>query len=85
MVKMKIFNVYLDNGRDVFKVRVPAFDEKQAIDYCDEGGEVIAVREETEIPYVCCHWLAEELRKTDMTAERQLLIARIVENCGLGY
>ena len=85
MVKMKIFNVYLDDGRNVFKVRVPAFDEKQAIDYCDEGGEVIAVSEETEFPYVLCSWLAEQLKKTDMNADEQLLITRIVENCGLGY
>ena len=85
MVKMKIFNVYLDDGRNVFKVRVPAFDEKQAIDYCDGDGEVIAVAEETEFPYVLCSWLAEQLTKTDMNADEQLLITRIVENCGLGY
>ena len=85
MVKMKIFKVYLDDGHDVFKVRVPAFDEKQAIDYCDGNGEIIAVKEETEFPYVLCSWLAEQLKKTDMNADEQLLITRIVENCGLGY
>lgn len=85
MVKMKIFNVYIDDGQNVFKIRVPAFDEKQAIDYCNGNGGVVAVREEIEFPYVYCNWLAEQLQKTDMTADEQLLITSIVENCGLGY
>lgn len=85
MVKMKIFKVYLDDGRNVFKVRVPAFDEKQAIDYCEGNGEIVAVKEETEFPGVSCDWLVSQLKKTDMTADEQLLISRMIENCGLGY
>lgn len=85
MEKMKIFKVYVDDGRNVFRVRIPAFDEKQAVDYFDGNGKIIAVREETEYLGICSDWLEEQLRKTDMNASERILISRIVKNCGLGY
>lgn len=84
MVKMKIFKVYLDDGRDVFKIRIPAFDEKQAIAYCEGNGEIVAIKEEIEFPGVSNEWLQDKLSQTDMTPEEQCLIDRIIRNCGLG-
>ena len=84
MVKMKIFKVYLDDGRNVFKVRVPAFDEEQATNYCRGNGEIVAVKEETEFPGILSEWLQDKLKQTDMTSEEQCLIERIINNCGLG-
>lgn len=85
MEKMKIFKVYLDDGRNFFRVRIPAFDEKQAVDFFDGNGKIIAVREETEYLGICSDWLEEQLRKTDMNVDERILISRIVKNCGLGY
>lgn len=83
MEKMKIFKVYIDDGQAVFKTRIPAFNENQAVDYCIGNGEVVSVKEETDFPGISDVWLAEQLAKTDMTLEERLLIERIVANCGL--
>lgn len=40
--------VYLDDGRDVFKVAIAAVSEEAAKAWCTGNGEVIAVRDVTE-------------------------------------
>lgn len=40
--------VYLDDGKDCFKVAVPAVNEKAARKYVEGNGEVIAVKDITE-------------------------------------
>ena len=40
--------VYLDDGRDVFKVAIPAISEEAAKAWCAGNGEIIAVRDVTE-------------------------------------
>ena len=45
---MKKYMVYMDDGRDCFKVAVPANNEKAARKYVEGNGEVIAVKDITE-------------------------------------
>lgn len=45
---MKKYMVYLDDGRDCYKVAVPAANEKAARKYVEGNGEVIAVKDITE-------------------------------------
>lgn len=45
---MKKYMVYLDDGKDCFKVAVPAVNEKAARKYVEGNGEVIAVKDITE-------------------------------------
>ena len=45
---MKKYMVYMDDGRDCFKVAVPATNEKEARKYVEGNGEVIAIKDITE-------------------------------------
>lgn len=45
---MKKYMVYMDDGRDCFKVAVPAINEKAARKYVEGNGEVVAVKDITE-------------------------------------
>lgn len=45
---MKKYMVYMDDGRDCFKVAVPAKDEKAARRYVEGNGEIVAVKDVTE-------------------------------------
>ena len=42
---MKRFMVYLDDGDNVYKLAIPAKDEKAAREYVQGNGEVVAVKE----------------------------------------
>lgn len=44
---MKKYMVYMDDGRDCFKVAVPAKTEKEARKYVEGNGEVISVKDIT--------------------------------------
>ena len=45
---MKKYIVYMDDGRDCFKVAVPAVNEKAAKKYVEGNGEVVAVKDVTK-------------------------------------
>ncbi len=41
MKKLTVYNVYLDDGKSVFRVTVPAASKKEAADYVQGNGETI--------------------------------------------
>lgn len=43
--KMTVYTVYMDDGRNCFKITIPAFSKGEAISYVDGNGEIIAVKE----------------------------------------
>ena len=45
---MKKYIVYMDDGRDCFKVAVPAVSEKAVRKYVEGNGEVVAVKDVTK-------------------------------------
>lgn len=45
--QMRKYVVYMDDGRNVFKVSVPAISEEDAIDFVSGNGEVVAVKDVT--------------------------------------
>lgn len=45
---LKKYMVYMDDGRDCFKVAVPAKNEKEARNYVNGNGEVVAVKDITK-------------------------------------
>ena len=45
---MKKYMVYMDDGKNCFKIAVPAKNEKSAIEYVKGNGEIIAVKDVTE-------------------------------------
>ena len=43
MKKLTVYNVYLDDGKSVFRVTVPAASKKEASDYVQGNGDVVAI------------------------------------------
>ena len=45
----KKYMVYIDDGKSVYKIAVPAPNPETAARYCDGNGEVIAVKEVSDL------------------------------------
>lgn len=45
---MKKYMIYMDDGKNCFKIAVPAKNEKAAREYVKGNGEIIAVKDVTE-------------------------------------
>lgn len=45
---MKKYMIYMDDGKNCFKVAIPAKNEKAAREYVKGNGEIIAVKDVTE-------------------------------------
>lgn len=39
--KMRIYRIYLDDGKNVYKIHVPAYSKKEAELYCQGNGEIV--------------------------------------------
>lgn len=50
MKQMKAWEVYMDDGRDAFKLYVPAEDKKAVHEYVQGNGEVVLIREAVGLP-----------------------------------
>ena len=62
---MKKFMVYLDDGKDVYKLAIPAKDEKTAREYVQGNGEVIAVKEVTNDYPISVDKVAQALKNAN--------------------
>ena len=63
---MKKYMVYMDDGRDCFKVAVPANNEKTARKYVEGNGEVIAVKDITEDFPISLDKVAQALKNAQL-------------------
>lgn len=79
--RLKIYDVYLDDSVNVFKVTVPAVDEATAIDYVRGNGIVISVKEDSDYR-VDMHKLSCVLAEHYDMRDR-LIIQRIISVVGL--
>lgn len=68
--------VYLDDGRDVFKVAIAAVSEEAAKAWCMGNGEVIAVRDVTEDYPISADKVRDALRKACFGEFEQDFIVR---------
>ncbi len=59
---MRKFMVYMDDGRDVYKLAIPAADEAAARKYTEGNGEVISVKDVTEDYPISLDKVVEALR-----------------------
>lgn len=62
---MKRFMVYLDDGKDVYKLAIPAKDEKAAREYVKGNGEVIAVKEVETKDLISADKVTQALKNAD--------------------
>lgn len=83
MKKFTVYNVYLDDGRDVYKIVVPAESEADAAKYCEGNGEVIAVKKNPDVQKINTSALADCLRTTGWNKAEVDVITRTLTICGL--
>ena len=75
--------VYLDDGRDVFKVAIAAVSEEAAKAWCMGNGEVIAVRDVTEDYPISADKVCDALRKASFGEFEQDFIVRALTEFGI--
>ena len=73
---MRKYMVYLDDGRDCFKVAVPATNEKAARKYLEGNGEVIAVKDITDDFPISLDKVIQALRNAQFGQTEIDLVAR---------
>ena len=72
MKKLTVYNVYLDDGKSAFRVTVPAASKKEAADYVQGNGDVVAINP-APVPVVgliCwrCRWAWSALAPFPLSA-----------------
>ena len=82
MKKLHVYDVYLDDGRDVFKTTIPAENRAAAEKYTAGNGEVVAVRE-CPLQDINLDVLADTLRKDGWGRMEIDVITRALDACGL--
>lgn len=83
MKKFNVYNVYLDDGRDVYKIVVPAENEADAVKYCEGNGEIIAIKKNSDLQKINTSALADCLRTTGWKQTEIDVITRTLAMCGL--
>lgn len=83
MKKFKVYDVYMDDGHDVFKVVIPAESKQAATKAVSGNGEVVKIRENTLVPDIDCNKLAETLRRNAWGDTEIQVITRVIEAVGL--
>lgn len=83
MKKFKVYDVYMDDGRDVFKVVIPAESKQAATKAVAGNGEVVKIRENTLVPNIDCNALADTLRKNAWGDAEIQVITRVIGAVGL--
>lgn len=82
MKKLTVYDVYLDDGRDVIKATIPAESKKAATNYTAGNGEVVAIRE-SDLQDIDIDFLASYLRAGQWGAKEIAVITRTLEQAGL--
>ena len=82
MKKLNVYKVYLDDGRDTYRIIVPAENKKEAIQYVSGNGEVVAVKEDKEI-YINTDKLVKDLTSCGWGDDECDLIARVLSGVRL--
>lgn len=83
MRKFKIYEVYMDDGYDCFKVTVPAQTKQGAIDYVNGNGEIIHIRESELLKDINTEVLADTLKLNGWGQPEIDTITRLIAICGL--
>ena len=82
MKKMNIYDLYMDDGRNTFKVTVPAFSKKDAKEYVQGNGEVVAIKP-SELQDIDLNCLANTLKRSEWGQQEIDVITRALAQIGL--
>ena len=80
MKKMNIFDVYMDDGHNTFKVTVPATSVKSAKEYVQGNGDVVAVKP-SELQDIDIGFLADTLKRAQWGQQEIDVITRALAQC----
>lgn len=83
MKAFKVYDVYMDDGRDVFKVVIPAESKQAATKAVAGNGEVVKIRENATVQNIDCNTLADTLRKDGWGDAEIQVITRTLAAVGL--
>ena len=82
MKKMNIYDLYMDDGHSTFKVTVPAFSKKDAKEYVQGNGDVVAVKP-SELQDIDLNCLADTLKRSGWGQQEDDVITRALAQIGL--
>lgn len=82
MKKMNIYDLYMDDGHSTFKVTVPAFSKKDAKEYVQGNGDVVAVKP-SELQDIDLNCLADTLKRSGWGQQEIDIIVRALAQIGL--
>jgi hypothetical protein len=80
---MRKYFVYLDDGKSVFRVAVPAKNEKDARRYVDGNGEVVAINDVTKDYPISAQKVADALIFAGFGATERDFIVRALTISGI--
>lgn len=80
---LKKYMVYMDDGKDCFKVAVPAINEDAAKEYVKGNGEVIAVKDVTEDYKISIDKVRTALMKEEFSVAEVDFITRCLTFSGI--
>lgn len=83
MKKMTVYDVYLDDGQDAFRVTVPAESKKAAAKYAEGNGKIIAILENPMLQDINLECLANTLRADGWGQLEIDVITRALAQVGL--
>ena len=82
MKNMNIYDLYMDDGHNTFKVTVPAFSKKDAKEYVQGNGEVVAIKP-SELQDIDLNCLADTLKRSGWGQQEIDVITRALAQIGL--
>lgn len=82
-MKMKKYMVYLDDGKDCYKLAVPAKDEDAAKKYIRGNGEVVAIKDITNDCPISAEKVGQALYNAGFGDIEMDLITRTLQQVGI--
>ena len=82
MKNMNVYDLYMDDGHNTFKVTVPAFSKKDAKEYVQGNGEVVAIKP-SELQDIDLNCLADTLKRSGWGQKEVDIITRALAQIGL--
>ena len=83
MKPLRKYVVYLDDGELVYKLYVPAVNEEAAKIYCEDNGDIVAVKDVTEEFPISANCVAAALRNYGFGETEMDLILRTLQTTGI--
>jgi hypothetical protein len=82
MKKMTIYEVYLEDADNCYKLTIPATSENEALAYVEGNGEVITIKK-AKNQKINIDYISDVLKKSEVNQTEIDIISRCLIQCGL--